>query len=110
MELTELNEHFSRVLAALKEDHAASTIDLWFKDSFVADFDGRTVTVALENDFKKNTVSNRYRDQLKQKLCEELNGDFNVTLITKDDMKELPIMTKHEAANCLLDAILEKRG
>lgn len=86
MELTELNEHFSRVLAALKEDHAASTIDLWFKDSFVADFDGRTVTVALENDFKKNTVSNRYRDQLKQKLCEELNGDFNVTLITKDDV------------------------
>ena len=36
--------------------------------------------------------------------------DTNVlTLITKDSQKELPIMSKDEAANCLLDAILEAR-
>ncbi len=36
--------------------------------------------------------------------------DTNIlTLITKDDEKELPIMTKDEAADALLDAILSKR-
>ena len=36
--------------------------------------------------------------------------DTNVlTLITKDTEKELPLLSKDEAANCLLDAILEAR-
>jgi phosphopantothenoylcysteine decarboxylase/phosphopantothenate--cysteine ligase len=35
--------------------------------------------------------------------------DTNIlTLITKDDQKELPIMSKDDAANALLDSILEK--
>ena len=35
--------------------------------------------------------------------------DTNIlTLITSDDMKELPIMSKDEAADCLLDEILKK--
>ena len=37
--------------------------------------------------------------------------DTNIlTLITKDDQKELPIMSKDEAADALLDAILKARS
>ena len=37
--------------------------------------------------------------------------DTNIlTLITKDDQKELPIMSKDEAADALLDAILKARA
>ena len=37
--------------------------------------------------------------------------DTNViTLITKEETKELPMMSKEEVANCILDKILEKMG
>ena len=36
-------------------------------------------------------------------------GDTNIlTVITKDDMRELPLLTKEEAADALLDMIVEK--
>ncbi len=86
MDMTELNEHFSRILSVMKEESGASTIDLWFKDAFVSDFDGRTITVALENDFKKNIVTNRYREKLKQKFSDSAGGDFQVALISRDEI------------------------
>lgn len=106
MELTELNEHFSRILSAMKTESGASTIDLWFKDAFVSDFDGRTITVALENEFKKNIVINRYRDRLKARFASELGGDFIIQVISKEEISgeessifvsaPQPYITKHE--------------
>jgi len=43
-------------------------------------------------------------------LREICNRNFNVvTLITKDGIKELPLMGKDEVAGCLLDEIAARR-
>ena len=99
MDIIELNEHFSRILNKMKDESGASTIDLWFKDASVTEFDGRTITIALQNEFKKNTVINRYREKLKAKFAEATNGDFNILLISKEEMavEEASIFSKAPA-------------
>lgn len=99
MDILELNEHFSRILNKMKDESGASTIDLWFKDASVVEFDGRTITIALQNEFKKNTVINRYREKLKAKFAEAANGDFNIKLISKEEMavEEASIFSKAPA-------------
>ena len=86
MDINDLNEHFSRILANMKVESAATTIDLWFKNAAVSDFDGRNITILVENTFKKETVINRYRERLKAKFAASTGGDFNIIIVSREDI------------------------
>ena len=99
MDITDLNEHFSKILAEMKQEYSETTINLWFNKSRVADFDGRTITISCENDFKRDNAILHYQERLKRRFAEATGGDFNISIVSQRDIsaEESNIFSKAQA-------------
>lgn len=88
MQLAVADAYFREVLENLRENLGASTVDLWFGKAKVTAFDGETITVAAENEFKKNTVINRYLDRLENMFEHSAKRRLRVVVTSKDEINE----------------------
>lgn len=82
------------------------------QDQFVCGFSMETENL-LENSLAK--LEKKKADMIAANHLRVEGAGFGtdtnvVTLITKGETKELPMMSKEEVANCILDKILEKMG
>ncbi|MFA7098994.1 MAG: chromosomal replication initiator protein DnaA [Eubacteriales bacterium] len=80
--------YLREVLDKLRAALDPSTVDLWFGRAKVAFFDGDAITVAAENEFKKNTVINRYLNRLEAGFEEVAGRRIRVIITSRDEINE----------------------
>ncbi|MDD4124618.1 MAG: chromosomal replication initiator protein DnaA [Eubacteriales bacterium] len=88
MHMTVADAYFREVLDRLRENLDASTVDLWLGKARVTAFDGDTITIAAENEFKKNTVINRYLDRLEDGFETAAGKRLKVLINSRDELNE----------------------
>lgn len=80
-DMTEAALIWSDVLDRLSRQIPQNSLSLWFKDATVTDYNGNSITVVAENEFKKITIQSKYIGLL-EKLFEESTGRKISVLLT----------------------------
>ena len=79
--MTEAALIWSDVLDRLSRQIPQNSLSLWFKDATVTDYNGNSITVVAENEFKKITIQSKYIGLI-EKLFEESTGKKISVLLT----------------------------
>jgi hypothetical protein len=65
-------EVWERVVIDLEDGIDVSSLRVWFTDTFGADLEGRTLTVAVPNPFAKEYIESRFTGVLEETLTDHL--------------------------------------
>ncbi|NLN54995.1 MAG: chromosomal replication initiator protein DnaA [Clostridiales bacterium] len=88
MHMTVADAYLREVLDGLRENLDPSTVDLWLGKARVTSFDGETIVVAAENEFKKNTIINRYLGRLEEGFEKAAGKRLKVIINSRDALNE----------------------
>lgn len=86
MHMTVADAYLREVLDRLRENLDPSTVDLWLGKAKVTSFDGETIVIAAENEFKKNTVINRYLGRLEEGFEKAAGKRLKVVINSRDEL------------------------
>ncbi len=64
--LNEIEEIWSMVKESMSKKISATAVNLWFGNAPVVDFEENKITIAVDSDFKKNIVREKYVDLLEE--------------------------------------------
>jgi chromosomal replication initiator protein len=94
------------------------TVDLWFGELTVTNFEHNTITLSTNSEFKLNVIKNRHLEDIKQGFCHLLGFDIEVEIVfggqrsdyrqviqtlekTKDFQKDIPEESPKEAVSTI---------
>ena len=81
--IEEINEIWNMVKESFRSELSESSIELWFGDVTVVDFDTNQniITLRTTSEFKHMTIQKRYMEDIKKKFSDLLGFDINVNII-----------------------------
>ena len=63
-DLNEFNEIWNTIMKSFESDLSPSTIELWFGQLILKDFDGNTVYFTIDSSFKYNVIQKKYMEMM----------------------------------------------
>lgn len=80
--------YLREVISNLKEYIPLDLINLWFGKATATDFDGNSITIVAENDFKKNIIIKRYLERVEKEFQNVCGRYVRVMVTSRDDVTE----------------------
>ena len=74
-------EVWERVVIDLEDGIDVSSLRVWFTDTFGADLEGRTLTVAVPNPFAKEYIESRFASVLEETLADHLGEGAGLEVV-----------------------------
>ena len=63
-DLNEFNEIWNTIMKSFESNLSPSTIELWFGQLILKDFDGNTVYFTIDSSFKYNVIQKKYMEMM----------------------------------------------
>ena len=94
--MNSLNDIWAMVLQILSGQLTDTAISTWFDECEPVDIDGSRMVLKLNNDFKRGIVESRFSDMIKQALSEIFSCDFDVLILSSEELNDFQLKKKAE--------------
>ena len=88
MQEKQLEELLTKAKELITNEMSPIAYDTWIKELQIKDFNNGQVLLYIEDDFKKDSISSRYRDLLANTFKYITNKECSVTIISKENLSE----------------------
>jgi chromosomal replication initiator protein len=116
--LDEITDIWKMVRDSFHNHLSRETVDLWFGELTVTNFEHNTITLSTNSEFKLNVIKNRHLEDIKQGFCHLLGFDIEVEIVfggqrsdyrqviqtlekAKDFQKDIPEESPKEAVSTI---------
>lgn len=95
--MNSINDVWNSVLDILRQTTTEVAMNTWFSDCEPVDLRDGCLTICTPNEFKRDIISSRFADSIRQSLRELFSGDFELQIITREELDELDTGSGDEA-------------
>ena len=95
--MNSINDVWNSVLDILRQSLTEVAMNTWFSDCEPVDLHDGCLTICTPNDFKRDIITERFADSIRQSLRELFSGDFELQIITREELDELDTGSGDEA-------------
>ena len=100
--MNSVNDIWQKILEILSQQLSQTAMDTWFVDCRPVELDDSRLVLCTSSEFKQNILSTRFADRIRQALEELFASEFDVTIITENELETLP---RKKAENNLPDMV-----
>lgn len=86
--MNSLTDIWQNVLDKLAGDLTPTAMSTWFSDCKPVELGDKRIVLQTSNDFKRNIISQRFSDTIKSVLSDLFCCDFDVIVLTPEELKE----------------------
>jgi chromosomal replication initiator protein len=79
--LDEITDIWKMVRDSFHNHLSRETVDLWFGELTVTNFEHNTITLSTNSEFKLNVIKNRHLEDIKKGFCNLLGFDIDVEIV-----------------------------
>ena len=88
--INSVQDIWQKVLDILSQQLTQTAMDTWFTDCRPVELDDCRLILCTGNEFKQNILQTRFGDRIRAALSELFAADFDVLVVTEDELSELP--------------------
>ena len=88
--MNSVKDIWEKVLSILSQQLTPTAMETWFQDCEPVEFDSSRLVLCTSSDFKQGIISQRFSDRIKKALYDLFAEEFEVLVITEDELGELP--------------------
>ena len=88
--MNSVKDIWEKVLNILSQQLTPTAMETWFQDCEPVEFDSSRLVLCTSSDFKQGIISQRFSDRIKKALYDLFAEEFEVLVITEDELGELP--------------------
>lgn len=86
--INSLNEIWNSVINHLSTQLTPTAVTTWFSESAPVEIDGNRFVIQTTGDFKRQIITNRFKDIIEGILSEIFSSQFELMVITADELAE----------------------
>ena len=88
--MNSVNDVWAKVLTILSGQLTQTAMDTWFSDITPVELDDCRLVLCTTTDFKQDILQKRFADRIKAALSELFAQDFEVLIVTEEELSEMP--------------------
>ena len=88
--MNSVNDVWQKVLNILSGQLTQTAMDTWFSDCTPAELDDCRLVLCTTTEFKQDILQKRFADRIKAALYDLFSQEFEVLVVTEDDLSEMP--------------------
>ena len=88
--MNSVNDVWQKVLNILSGQLTQTAMDTWFSDCTPAELDDCRLILCTTTEFKQDILQKRVADRIKAALYDLFSQEFEVLVVTEDDLSEMP--------------------
>ncbi len=86
--MNSINDVWNSVLDILRRSVTDTAMNTWFEDCEPVELKDGCLTVCVPNDFKRGIIQSRFADSIRSALRDLFSGDFELQILTRDELDE----------------------
>ena len=90
--MNSVNDVWQKVLNILSGQLTQTAMDTWFSDCTPAELDDCRLILCTTTEFKQDILQKRFADRIKAALYDLFSQEFEVLVVTEDELSEMPHM------------------
>ena len=94
--MNSLQEIWKEILKILAQKLTPTAMTTWFSDCEPVALEDCRLVLHTASDFKRNIISSRFGDQIRQALCDLFACEFELLILTDDDLLEYQQQEKED--------------
>ena len=87
--MNSITDVWNSVLDILRQSVTETAMNTWFSDCEPVELRDGCLTVCVPNEFKRGIISSRFADSIRQALRDLFSGNFELTILTREEFEEL---------------------
>ena len=87
--MNSITDVWNSVLDILRQSVTDTAMNTWFDDCEPVELRDGCLTVCVPNDFKRGIIQSRFADSIRGALRDLFSGDFDLQVLTRDELEEL---------------------
>ena len=91
--MNSVNDVWQKVLNILSGQLTQTAMDTWFSDCTPAELDDCRLILCTTTEFKQDILQKRFADRIKAALYDLFSQEFEVLVVTEDELSEMPHKT-----------------
>ena len=88
--MNSVKDIWEKVLNILSQQLTPTAMETWFQDCVPVELENCRLVLCTSSDFKQGIISQRFSDRIKKALYDLFAEEFEVLVITEDELGELP--------------------
>lgn len=90
-EMDSLTDIWTSIVESLSGDLTATAINTWFSDCSPVAFTDDKLIIHTPSDFKRNIITQRFSETIKQNLSEIFSGDIDLVVLAGDEITDFQV-------------------
>ena len=95
--MNSITDVWKSVLDILRQSVTDTAMNTWFEDCEPVELKDGCLTVCVPNDFKRGIIRSRFADSIRSALRDLFSGDFDLQILTREELDELEGETTDDA-------------
>ena len=95
--MNSIKDVWNSVLDILRQSVTDTAMNTWFEDCEPVELKDGCLTVCVPNDFKRSIIQSRFADSIRGALRDLFSGDFDLQILTREELDELEGETEDDA-------------
>ena len=87
--MNSITDVWNSVLDILRQSVTETAMNTWFADCAPVELRDGRLTVCVPNDFKRGIINERFAESIRGALRELFSGNFELQILTKDELEEM---------------------
>ena len=87
--MNSITDVWNSVLDILRQSVTETAMNTWFADCTPVELRDGRLTVCVPNDFKRGIINERFAESIRGALRELFSGNFELQILTKDELEEM---------------------
>ena len=87
--MNSITDVWNSILDILRQSVTETAMNTWFADCAPVELRDGRLTVCVPNDFKRGIINERFAESIRGALRELFSGNFELQILTKDELEEM---------------------